>query len=219
MKLIATGIFMWAGYERHSRRYGYVYVADSNYENSVQVPVKTFKDTMIEFVGKRVRLVAKVIENRQSGHAGDRFCYPNVFPTMPNVGQEIIVGIGEFSTTDNPDSVNGAADGIAFGVLPADHRDYFWIDPLTLYSLHDQTVEIYVEETTEADLPLSEVKDLSQEGVEAISNGDGTMQVVGKRIAGKTFKVAPKITRLGDGLIMMGGNFEAGERIDISIPD
>jgi hypothetical protein len=209
---------MWDGYERRSRRYGYVYVANSNYDNSVNVEVTTLKDIMGEFVGKRVRLTALVTEARKSGHAGDRFCSPNMFPVMPNVGEEIFVGIGEFSTTTDRDSATGAADGIAFGVVPADGRDYFWIDPKVLYRLHDQTVEFYVEETEELDLPLTDVRDLSQGGVESISNGDGSFQMVGKRI-GPTVKVLPKITRLGEGCFLMSHDFEAGEKMEIQPND
>lgn len=213
-ELIASGIFMWSGPERRCRRYGYVYNADTNYNSDVTVATKTLTEEALSlFVGKRVRLTAKVIENRQSGHAGDLFCLPKMFPVMPEVGEEIVLGIGEFSTTSDPDTVAGSAVDIAFGVVPSDGRDYFWIDPRVLYRLHDQTVEFYVEETTEEDLPLSDVLDNAVEG-KVLSNGDGSFQIVGKKIP-KQMKLAKKITRLGEGCFMLGDDYTKGEEIEV----
>lgn len=213
MELIASGIFMWSASERRGRRYGYIYNADTNYNSDVKVEPKTLVDVMSKFEGKRVRFIAKVIENRQSGHAGDLFCYPRMFPVMPEAGEEIVVGIGTFSTTSDPDTVAGSADNIAFGVIPSDGRDYFWIDPRVIYRLHDQTVELYVEETTEADLPLSDVVDEAVEG-KVISNGDGSFQVVGKKIP-KEMKLAKKLTRLGEGCFMLSNDYQQGEEIEV----
>jgi hypothetical protein len=43
------------------------------------------------------------------------------------------------------------SDGVPAVVLrPGDPRDELWIDPRKLYRLHDQTVELLIEETEDA---------------------------------------------------------------------
>lgn len=203
---LAYGIFTWDGYERRSQRYG-TFVVDGTDYNQNTILIKFVDETKLNLLdGKRVRLVAKVVENRGSGHMGDRFL--NLFPSKPDVGESIEIGIGTLFTgvgfNGNP----------AIGLKPSDGREDLWLDPRKLYRLHDQTVEIFVEETEEGDLPKAELES-REEG--AIANGDGSVQVFNHKAIKEDIgvKIIPTVKNLGDGLFVVETPREAGERVNV----
>ena len=133
---IGTGVLTWTRYERIGDRYGAVYLIDRQPEDyfadeKYRYPVLT--EITDEPFG---RLTAKVLETRESGHIGDLF--RGLFPTTPEVGEEIVLGEGYLFY---------AHDGDIFtvGLDPRDGRASDWLDPRALYRAHEQTVELWFE--------------------------------------------------------------------------
>jgi len=93
---------------------------------------------------------------------------------------------------------------------PGDGRDVFWIDPRVLYRLHDQTVEVYAEETDEDFTPAPEL--MHDNTTHSYDNGDGSFQVKNVR-SGQSVCILPNCERLGNGIFTLefGGN-NAGTR-------
>lgn len=191
-QLIAIGIFMWTGPERRSDRYGMVYPSNENFEETHNMRVSFDRQLAESFVGKNVKLSCKVLETRQSGHAGDQ--HLGLFPETPEIGEMIELGIGPFHMEPNP----YAERGFSIGIKPSDGRSEFWLDPKPWYRLHDQTVEFYIEETDEPEHPAP-VFDTNY-GESAISNGDGTYQAKTKKTKGG---LAPHIERLSDDMFLI----------------
>jgi hypothetical protein len=133
--LIGKGIVAWGPGERHTNRYGVVLLRGTTYHTDVTYPEEL--DVMVLGAMKgRVRLTCKVLEARESGHCGDFDL--GIQPTTPSVGEELEIGVGRIDW-------NPALPGIL--LRPDDGREDFWIDPRILYRLHDQTIELYAEET------------------------------------------------------------------------
>ena len=207
MKKIAHGVFGWDAGERQTNRYGGFQLVDRPYEGPVAATPSFDRDSAAEYVGKRVRVVAKVVEARKSGHAGDKFlkCYP----TTPDVGEEIVLGVGIFGLTTN--SYDRSI--VKVELEPEDGRRELWIDPRRLYRLHDQTVDLFVEETNEPCSPKAEFQESEADGM--ISNGDGSFQVKNVELSGRT-RIHPRIESLGDGMFIMSppASAPAGTRLD-----
>jgi len=133
------GIFSWPRSERVSDRYGAIGMYETNYNEDATAAVVLDKVALRQLRGKRVHIAARVLEARESGHIGDLF--RGIFPSQPAVGEVIDLGVGEFFT----DTVDGQ---FVFGLEPDDDRVIDWFDPEKLYRLHDQTVELDIEEAT-----------------------------------------------------------------------
>lgn len=194
--VLGRGIFMWDAPERRTQRYGYVFGGNSTYENDVFTKPE-FNDKLAERLkDKQVKLSVKVLQARKSGHVGD--LYINVMPSQPQVGEEMVLGVGKFDFQPNP-FTEGCYD---VALVPEDGREEYWFDPHILYRLHDQTVEFYAKLTDEPCHAAPDIKPVRAAG--AISNGDGSIQLVGKHFGGlkegDTIKVKAKATRLGAGL-------------------
>lgn len=204
--LFGLGVFMWEGVERRTKRYGYFYSADSDYTEHVKLESQhapRFDVPAIQHLaGKKVKITCKVLENRESGHLGDRFVLDTngdyIKPSKPEVGEEVVVGVGVLDLKAEPH----APGGVSVALRPEDGREKFWSDPRQLFRLHDQTVEFHIEETDEPCSPLTTLQLNDKEGV--ISNGDGTFQYNGNLHDNQTsMKIVPKIERLGDGLFKL----------------
>ena len=178
---IGFGIFIWESEERRSNRYGTFNLVDQDYNNTVTVENKLDEAVIAKLKNKRVKLIATVIENRASGHIGDMFL--KVYPSMPELNERIVLGVGKFFSEKN-------ACGLAIGLKPKDKRSELWLDPRVLYRLHDQTVEISYELTSEDDHVVKSFEDFS-EGVQLTD--DGLFQSKGKGIVGvkRTMNFAP----------------------------
>lgn len=128
---LGEGRLSWDRSERVSDRYGTVAFE--------MEPPYSLTDRLYELVGQKGTLVAVVKETRPSYHMGDWF--HNVFPSTPNVGEEIRLGTGTLFLDDT--SAKWGSVGI--GVKPDDGRETLWMDIHALYRVHSQTVELYFE--------------------------------------------------------------------------
>ena len=160
------GILSWEGGERRSRRYGSFHLEPVDYGRTALVEASLSVPESL--VGKSVRAVLRVVESRDSGHAGDHFI--NILPSRPAVGEVIVLGPGVLSVH----RVEGM-DTVGLFLDPEDGRHEFLLDPRLLYRLHDQTVELRLEETDEVADPV--VLACAPDGV--IANGDGSFQFSG----------------------------------------
>ncbi len=84
-EFLGSGVLAWDGSERRSDRYGCVSLMDGPHSTSSR-QLQTRRE------GCHGRLVVVVKETRQSHHIGDLL--RGVFPTTPNVGEEIVLGEG-----------------------------------------------------------------------------------------------------------------------------
>lgn len=204
--LIGKGIFGWDGSDRRTRRYGGVQLDSTDYERRVMVEVEVNQEAVLSLQG-RVRLYGKVIESRVSGHIGDLFI--KVKPTQPGVGEIVELGVGQIGL-----------EPCAYSPIPCillkpeDGRREFWMDPYKLYRLHDQTVELYAEET---ELPYHDAPHFEVEsGVKA--NGDGSFQVSGLN-PDEIGKVLPKVQKVPEmeRTFMVTSVFSEGEDVKYTL--
>lgn len=207
---IAVGVLTWNRHERVSNRYGFVAVTDrdSREEKLTAISPVVFRDAFPE-VGRKVRMICKVLEACDSSHIGDVFL--GIFPSRPEIEEIIDFGVGRFVC----EADNAYAGGVMFGLKPSDGRDELWIDPRKLYRAHEQTVEVWAVETNEDEAPVADLKCGDTE--DAISNGDGTFQTKYKPID-KTFGISPDIERVGDGMFLVKPQEcgEKGKRIKVT---
>jgi len=139
----ASGVFTWNRHERVSNRYGSFTMSDE-YE-----AVVLFDRQRIEaLVGKRVRITCKVTKTRQSEHIGDLFL--GVFPSTPAVGEVVELGVGTLRLENDEQSQTPS-----IVLEPGDGRDELWMDPDKLFRLHEQNVEVTIEQTTDDFTPLT----------------------------------------------------------------
>lgn len=128
MHEIGTGVLDWEREERISDRYGLLELFLRPGElvtlNRIAQPLH----------GK---LFAVVREVRRSSHIGDLF--HGVKPSMPEVGDRIQLGTGTIFFEDE-----------AVGLMPDDGRSTLWMNIHALYRVHNQTVTLYFEESTES---------------------------------------------------------------------
>ena len=189
---------------------GMFYLSDSNFEGDVKVEPTFDYAAVAPLKGKNVKISCRVAEARQSGHYGDAFL--GLVPSTPKVGELIEIGIGPFHFEHDACS----PQLFAFGIKPSDGREEFWCDPRVWYRLHDQTVELHIEETDELETP-DPTQFLAQcEYDKVISNGDGTFQAKSNVKTG--VKIAPNIEKIEDGLFLMHGptaTGNPGEKFDI----
>lgn len=214
MEKFASGIFMWSGPERRTRRYGFVYPAPQNYAESVSVTPTLDREKLDSLNGHRVRLKCVVCEARPSGHVGDLFL--GIMSETPAIGEEIELGVGTLVL--KADEYAGL--GISFGLHPSDGREELWFDPRALFRLHDQTVDFFIEETADPESPAPDLRFAKDRG--AISLGDGTLQVSGISDSESGFRLRPTIENLGDGLFIAtlpNAHGNPGEFIKISPPE
>lgn len=197
--LIGRGIVSWEKDERISSRYGSFILIDSNYNRTVKADRVIDEEAVQSLDGLRVRVTVVAKEVRKSGHIGDSFL--KIRPTTPEVGEEIDLGVGVFRIGKGWDGQQ------TFELHPGDGRSDLWIDPRKLYRCHDQTVEVYFEET-EDDFtePTWEKEILQQEedgalGVEM--EVDGVVQTVIQMKRTKVEDIKPKITHIEPGLFVM----------------
>lgn len=203
---LGHGVFTWSGTERRTDRYGSFNLLAEPYE-CADVTKPTY-DTEVakKLEDKRVRILVRVLETRKSGHIGDLFL--GIGPTTPEVGEEVDLGVGILHT--EPCEYDRKVTSTY--LVPGDSRETFWFDPRKLYRLHDQTVDVFVEETDQEFSPAPDFKKTDEEGL--LANGDGSFQSKGVEISGRT-RIKPKVERLGDGLFLMTspGAFKQGERV------
>ncbi len=135
---LGIGVLTWGRGERVSDRYGAVFLMPEgqNSLNSGDPFVPLARPSTITTTDGRGRLIAEVLETRQSTHIGDFF--RGLRPTTPKVGDRFTLGEGTlfFATEEWGDQV---------GLTPFDDRESDWLDPTVLYQVHEQTVRLLFE--------------------------------------------------------------------------
>lgn len=136
---LGVGVLTWNRSERVSDRYGAVYLIEDGQNSFSDGPSPSLVrgEGVKRCAGLKGRLVAHVMQTRDSTHIGDLF--RGLSPRTPEVGADIQLGDGEFFAEPLEDG------GLAIGVKPADGRKSDWLDPRALYDAHEQTVELSFE--------------------------------------------------------------------------
>lgn len=133
---IGTGVLNWQRSERVSDRYGAIHLTIDQttleHATSDNAPESTYIHFDPSLIGQKGKLMAKVMEARDSYHIGDLF--RGVFPTKPEIGEELELGIGTLFIDEDE-----------IGLKPDDGRDHDWLEINALYRLHNQTVELSFE--------------------------------------------------------------------------
>lgn len=152
MPQIGEGILTWASYEKITRRYGQVTLGGITSQGDVRGIQKWNEDVLWAMEGQWVKLWALVLESRGSGHRGDVDL--GLTPSAPEVGETIVLGVGELTTYKSPWGDRTGFPSYYVGLRPAKHRSELWMDPRNLYRLHDQVVQLCADYT---DLPAHTV--------------------------------------------------------------
>ena len=209
MKKLGHGVFNWDGSERRSDRYGAFNLCAEPYDAKVVTEITYDKALAKELEDKRVRILVKVVETRESGHLGDMFL--GIRPSTPEVGEEVDLGVGLFHTEPCEWDKKVTSTFLVPGEPPT--RETFWFDPNKLYRLHDQTVDVFIEETDAEFTPAWSPKAKAEDGM--VVNGDGSFQAKGVEVVSGRTRLKPKVERLGDGLVKMTVDFKPGDRVEI----
>lgn len=129
------GVVSWNSTERRTDRYGGFALDEAGYGKDATYQDAKWDENPMAFEGHKCRITATVLVNRESEHIGDIF--RGLFPETPDVGEVIDLGTGTLRTENW---------GYALGVLlvPDDGRANDWMDPVKLYRLHDQSVEVTI---------------------------------------------------------------------------
>ncbi|HEX6369879.1 MAG TPA: hypothetical protein VF006_13250 [Longimicrobium sp.] len=214
MRTIGSGIFTWCSSERRSGRYGTFVLAPSDFQEHVQRDVHLDVEALRALEGRNVRIALRILESRPSGHAGDQFL--KVFPgTPPDVGSVIELAVGHLLLADHSHhDIRYHPTQVGIGTAPSDGRADLWLDPRVLYVLHDQTVELLVEETAD---PESAPSPLLEQPVEdgVIVNADGeTLQLRGEAFEGCGFvTLLPDVELVPGGILITPPQPEPGKRL------
>lgn len=210
---IGHGVFCWEGIERVSNRYGSFFLDKMPYKKDDVTDIFVDTKALQKLTHKRVRIQCKVINTRESGHIGDLFL--GIYPTTPSSGDVVDLGVGtlKLSYADwNPNIIKIA-------LKPEDDRDELWIDPRKLYRLHDQTVEVYIEETTDECTPPPDLDQAESGVVHTGERNEESFNVQVKHVELQSVRIKPKITKIDDGLFTIQAQDpgEAGEPVDYYI--
>lgn len=195
MDILGKGIFTWSPEERRSDRYGAFLLENTNYDTDASYSPVLNQDVFAKYKGKKVKLVAHILETRKSGHIGD--AYLKILPSTPDVDAKIEIGNGIFDA--EPQSWSHFKK--QFVLKPSDGRNMFWINPEILYRLHDQTVEIMIEETTDNEHDVYQSKNHVYDDT-AIINDYNSVQTKTKKNL-ESIVIEPSFQSLGDGLFVI----------------
>ena len=206
--MIGYGMLTWDPEERQRDRYGSVKLTGQDSKDDESAKPYVNHEALEKLQDKRVRLWAKVMETRKSDHIGDLFL--GLSPSTPEVGEVIELGVGVLRVETD------VWDNTVFVLQPEDGRETFWIDPRLLYRLHEQTVELYAEETTDA---CHAAPDLTSEdtGVAGIGDGEGGFQTKGVEVE-DIERIDAQVELLGDGMFMLKDpDYSLGSRPDFTL--
>lgn len=207
MKKLGHGVFTWSGEERRSDRYGAFNLCAEPYEGAPVSRITYDKALAESLEDKRVRILVKVVETRTSGHIGDFFL--GIRPSTPEVGEEVDLGVGILHTESCEWDKKVTSTFLVPGDPPT--RETFWFDPNKLYRLHDQTVDVFVEETDAEFTPGWSPQAKEKDGV--VANGDGSFQAKGVEVK-KRGRIKSKVEKIGSGMLLLKNDFKEGERVE-----
>lgn len=215
MRTIGSGIFTWCSSERRSGRYGTFFLAPSDFEERVQRDVHLDVATLRALEGRNVRIALRILESRPSGHLGDQFL--KVFPgAPPAVGSVIELAVGCLLLADHSHhDVRYHPTQLGIGTAPSDGRAELWLDPRVLYVLHDQTVELLIEETADPESAPSPLLDQPvEDGVMMTADGE-TMQFRGAGFeACSVVTILPDVEPVPGGFLVTPPRPEPGKRMN-----
>lgn len=213
---IGTGVLSWDGSERRTDRYGAIVLDHGTYPGERVCEARLDLPALEALLHKRVRLVAVVLAARPSGHIGD--LSHGIFPSQPDVGERVELGVGELDF----ETLEWSPPVIAIALEPRDKRDVltretFWMDPRKLYRLHDQTVELFAEETSD---PLHAAPNLKKAKAGAVGavEEEGSIQLKGIDPHTEKIRTVPAVVPLGDGAFVVSGpEIKPGKRVNITV--
>jgi hypothetical protein len=216
-KLVATGVLGWGKYERQSKEYGYIAIEPTGYGEKAKSGIEPHFDTALlnSLIGKRVRLTALVRETRKSEHVGDLYLYypgttDPLLPTQPEKNAVIEIGVGPLQFKLDDQFVNPM-----LGVNTTGGK--FQMDPEQLYKLHDQTVDLYVEETDDPITPPTRME-WDRDGTRGTMTGDGFIQLNTIVTEGDVIRAKPDIKSHGDGLFSISPpSTKAGNKFEVAV--
>ena len=215
MRTIGSGIFTWCSSERRSGRYGTFFLAPSDFEERVQRDVHLDVATLRALEGRNVRIALRILESRPSGHLGDQFL--KVFPgAPPAVGSVIELAVGRLLLADHSHhDARYHPTQVGIGTAPSDGRAELWLDPRVLYVLHDQTVELLIEETADPESAPSPLLDQPvEDGVMMTADGE-TMQFRGAGFeACSVVTILPDVEPVPGGFLVTPPRPEPGKRMN-----
>lgn len=147
---LGTGVLSWTGAERRSDRYGTVALMEDGVTSLTDGPNERplSEEALIAIRGKPGKLVATVLDPRESTHIGD--LYRGFFPSVPEKGEEIELGVGTAFFEDQEWTM-------AVGLFPKNAREEDWLDPEKLYRAHEQLVDLHfvpVDELPDEPIPV-----------------------------------------------------------------
>ena len=130
MHTLGKGTFAWTRQERISDKYSKFFLNNTPEYNKKQL--KQLED-------KNGVLYARVIEGNESSHIGD-IIRGLVQEDVPNQGQEFKLGRGSL-IVDWDSNKN-----IEIGIQPKNDSSSDWLNPESMYQIHDCIVEVYFKE-------------------------------------------------------------------------
>ncbi len=130
--LIGRGKLTWMKSERVSDRYGAVWLMGVD-ETSLSGKA-TAQPLWFPPLNQAGRLIARVIDARDSTHIGDFF--RGIAPTTPLTGDVFLLGTG----TASKETVIGIDTFLL--CPPAKEQSSNWLNPYALYNCHESVVEL-----------------------------------------------------------------------------
>lgn len=215
MRTIGSGIFTWCSSERRSGRYGTFFLTTSDFEERVQRDVHLDVAALRALEGLNVRIALRILESRPSGHIGDQFL--RVFPgAPPPEGSLVELAVGRLLVADHSyHAVRHHPTQLGIGTVPSDGRSELWLDPRLLYLLHDQTVELLIEETGDPESAPSPLLDQPvKDGVMMAADGE-TMQFRGAGFEHCSLvTILPDVEPVPGGFLITPPRPEPGKRMN-----
>lgn len=131
---------MWHRHERVSDRYGMVYLMEEGQTSLTKGGAESLIAPIHGLEGRWGKMVAVPYETRISTHIGD--FARGISPSRPDVGEHIELGEGYLFYHRHE-----GVEGVMVGLCPRHPRSSDWLNPQSLYRAHEQSVELFFEET------------------------------------------------------------------------
>lgn len=87
-------------------------------------------------------------------------------------------------------------------LVPGDGRETMWIDPRLLYRLHDQTVDVFIEETTDDFSPAPDLRSADEKAATFHDEDDESQSFQVKNMESGERVPCIRFEKIGDGLYM-----------------
>lgn len=208
-EVIGQGVFSWERTERVTKRYGSFGVTPSgnNPRNRSETNFLNVS-ALLDLEFHRVKITAKVIGLGESEHLGDLYVVDPttgqpIKPSTPKLNEEFVLGVGVLRLMPTDQDFTGK---FFIGIQPENMREMFWMDPRTLYQLHEQTVQLFVEKSDEPELPQTSLVWKSEATVTVTEVDNKIVNFQMNKTSGN--RIPPKFESLGDGLFVLRPQIE-----------